>query len=127
MQPRPYSIQADARRQLLSITFETAFWDLDVAERFGVECRERFASLDCAPGQHLILVDLRNAVLQGQEVYARMRLLIESTTARRVALVASAPRARMQTKRLQVRDNIIMFADMDDAQAWLLDRISEAA
>ena len=127
MSSQAYQIRADAPRQLVTITFETLFWDLNVAQRFEAECRESVASLGCAAGQHMILVDLRNAMLQGQDVYARMQALIGTTTARRIALVASSPLARMQTKRLQVRDGIIMFADMDDAQAWLSDRISEAA
>ena len=127
MQPRPYLIQADARRQLVTITFESVFWDIDVAARFEAECRERIVSLGCAPGAHLVLVDLRNAVLQGQEVYARMQALVGSATARRVALVASSPLARMQTRRLQVREDIIMFAEMEDAQAWLFERASQAA
>jgi len=127
MQSHPYLIQADARRHLLTITFDTVFWDLHVVERFGAECRDSVASFDCSPGQHLVLVDLRNAVLQGQEVYGRLQALIGSATARRIALVASTPLARMQTKRLQVRDNIIMFADIDEAHAWLFDAIREAA
>ena len=127
MQTLPYLIHADERRHLLTITFDTVFWDLAVTERFATECRQSVALLGCAPGRHLILVDLRNAVLQGQEVYARLQSLIGSATARRIALVASSPLARMQTKRLQVNEHIVLFADLDDANAWLFDEISEAA
>lgn len=119
MDPAPFRIAADPALKLVTITFDQVFWDVGIAERFRDDCLAAVAGLGCAPGTHLILVDLRNAVLQSQDVYDRMKSLAGSATASRIALVASTPLARMQTKRLQIRDTIVMFADMPDARAWL--------
>jgi hypothetical protein len=120
MSLQPFQIATDPSRRLITITFSTLFWSLDIARSFRTEVVSATAALQCRPGDHLVLVDLRNAVIQSQEIYQRMQSLIGSATAARIALVASSPLARMQTKRLQVRENIVMFKEMDEAHAWLL-------
>ena len=127
MNSRPYRIASDPKRRLITITFDSVFWDAGVAERFRAECVAAVASLRCVPGTHLVLVDLRNAVLQSQEIFDKMQALIGTATASRIALVAATPLARMQTKRLQIRDTAVMFADMADAEAWLFAEESQAA
>jgi len=119
MASAPFRIACDPVRRLLTMTFDQVFWDTDVAERFRADCLAAAASFGCAPGTHVVLVDLRNAVLQSQSVFERLRLLAGDATAAKIALVAADPLARMQTKRLQVRDTIVMFAEMADAQCWL--------
>jgi len=117
----PYNIAAHPARKLIVLTFRQVFWDAEVADRFRSECLAAVASLGCAPGEHLILADLHNAVLQSQATYEKIQELIGSATAAGIALVAATPLARMQTKRLQIRDNVVMFADRAEAEAWLFD------
>jgi len=117
----PYDIAAHPARKLIVLTFRQVFWDAEVADRFRSECLAAVASLGCAPGEHLILADLHNAVLQSQATYEKIQELIGSATAAGIALVAATPLARMQTKRLQIRDNVVMFADRAEAEAWLFD------
>ena len=118
MDPHPYDIQLDSAQRLMTITFKSVFWDDSVSRRFVGDCLGAAVAL-AAQGEHVILVDLRTAVLQSQVVYEKMKALIGGATARRVALVATSPLARMQTKRLQLRDNIVLFASMDEARDWL--------
>lgn len=129
MDQRPYAIAADPARKLVTMSFDPVFWHKGVSSNFIQDCITAIASLECHSGEHVILVDLRQAVLQGQEVYNQMLGLMSSATARRIALVAAGPLTRMQTKRLQVRDNIVMFGDMAEATDWLFkpDSVTKAA
>jgi hypothetical protein len=119
MQSTPFRIVTDHARTLVIIEFERVFWDADIAKTFMKACIVAVTSLDCAPGEQLIMVDLREAVLQSQSVFEKMLALMAGATARRIALVASTPLARMQTKRLQIRENVVMFGEMTEAEAWL--------
>jgi len=121
MQAKPYRIVADPTQSLITITFDSVFWDMAVAEQFMRDCTAAVVALGGSAEQHLILVDLHNAVVQSQDVFDKMLALVGSATAARIALVASAPLARMQTKRLQVRDGVVMFATVESARAWLLE------
>lgn len=123
----PYFIDTDDQIGLMTIRFDTVFWDVGVAQCFARDAVAAASGMNWPVGEHLVLVDLRNAVLQTQQVYDQMKSLIGGATAKRIALVAAAPLARMQTKRLQLRDNIVMFAEMNEAAAWLLaDTVSTA-
>ena len=115
----PYRIVADRSRRLLTLEFDTIFWDMAVARQFMQDCIAAVETLECEPGEHVILVDLRNAVIQSRDIYEKMQGLVAQARAARIALVAAAPLARMQTKRLQIRDNVVLFADMAEAEAWL--------
>jgi len=119
MTAKPYQITIDHRRSLIAISFTPVFWSDSVSSSFVADCLAAVQSMTCKPAEHLILVDLQNAVLQSKDVYDRMIGLVGAATARRIALIAAAPLARMQTKRLQIRDNVVMFDDAASAQAWL--------
>lgn len=127
MDTKPYQITVDPDRKLVTMSFDPLFWDDGVSTCFVRDCIGAVASLACDPTQLLILVDLRHAVLQSKDVYDRMLGLIAAATARRIALVAAAPLARMQTKRLQVRDNVVMFEDLSTAEDWLFGDADVAA
>ena len=127
MDLRPYRISADASHKLVSIYFEPVFWDMEVCKRFMGDCLSAVASLGAQGGDFLVLVDLRDAVIQSQDVYVKAQALIASNAALRIALIASTPRARMQTKRLLLRDNVMMFPDVPEAEAWLVGGLEQAA
>jgi len=127
MDTQPFHVAAYPQRKLIVLTFVQAFWDEQVADSFRQQCLAAVASLGCPPGEHLILADLHNAVLQSQATYEKMQDLIGTATAARIAMVAATPLARMQTKRLQIRDTIVMFADRDEAEAWLFADGQQAA
>ena len=126
MDQRPYLIHLDYSANLMSITFDGLFWTETIAKQFVKDCMIAVASL-ATSGEHLILIDLRTAVLQSQVVYEKMKLLIGASTARRIALVATSPLARMQTKRLRLRDSIVLFATLEEARQWLFDAPAEQA
>ena len=126
MDVKPYQITTDPLRKLVTMSFDPLFWDEGVSKSFIRDCIGAVESLACDQKQHLILVDLRHAVLQSKDVYDRMLSLVASATARRIALVAAAPLARMQTKRLQIRDDVVMFDELSVAESWLF-RGDEAA
>jgi hypothetical protein len=127
MPDAPFTIGSDPARRLLTIGVASLLWDMALARHFAAGCAAAVARLDCAPGQHLVLVDLRNAVIQSQDVFERLHALVSASVARRIALVAAAPLARMQTKRLQLRDNVVMFGDLREAEAWLFEAAARAA
>jgi len=127
MTAAPFHIATHPARKLVVLTFVQEFWDEEVADRFARECLAAVASLGCAPGEHVVLADLHNAVLQSQATHERMQGLIASATAARIALIAATPLARMQTKRLQIRDTVVMFADRAEAEAWLFEGDRQAA
>ena len=116
-----FSIEIDRRRNALAVRFDGTFWSADVLEGFRHGIAQAVRDLAPAPGTHLVLVDLRNAILQSQDTIAGAQKLIGASTAARIALVASRALARMQTKRLQLRENVVLFADMAAAEAWLYD------
>jgi hypothetical protein len=127
MDPKPYTIAVDRDQNLVTIAFAPVFWTGNVSGNFIKDCIGVVTSLPCKPGDHLILVDLHNAVIQSKSVYDKMIVLITSATARRIALIASEPIARMQTKRLQTRDTIVLFEDVSTARTWLFEDRSSAA
>ena len=127
METKHYRIETDSRSKLMQISFSEIFWDMATAQRFKADCLAATASIACAPGEHLVLVDLRNAVLQSKDVYEKMQHLVGNASAARIALVASTPLARMQTKRLQIRDDVVMFAEITDARDWLFAVPEQAA
>lgn len=127
MDAKPYQITTEPARKLVTMSFDPIFWDEGVSNSFIQDCVGAVGSLACDPKQHLILVDLRHAVLQSKDVYDRMLSLVSSATARRIALVAAAPLARMQTKRLQIRDDVVMFDELPAAESWLFSHNGSAA
>lgn len=114
-----FAIQSDRTRRLLEVTFERAFWNHAVVDRFVAECVEAAVALDCELGTQRTIVHLRNAMLQSQAVIARLGKFMGDPTVGRVALVATTPLERMQSRRLIVRDDIRLFDDMAAATAWL--------
>ena len=127
MDAKPYQITTEPARKLVSMSFDPMFWDEGVSQSFIRDCVGAVGALACNPKHHLILVDLRHAVLQSKDVYDRMLSLVAAATARRIALVASAPLARMQTKRLQIRGNVVMFDELSAAESWLFSHDESAA
>lgn len=104
------------------MSFETIFWDAAVVARFKAETEKAVASLQCPPGSHLVLVDLRGAILQSQDTIAAAQGIVGGSMARKIALVAKNTLARMQTKRLQIRENVLLFETLEYAEAWLFDQ-----
>lgn len=115
-----YTISCDIELSLVTITFEPTFWDDEVKKRFVAETLLAIASLGCEIGKQLILVDLRNAILQSQSTIATLQKFLSDPRGGKVALVAESPLSRMQTKRLRVREDVRMFNTVSEASAWLM-------
>lgn len=127
MSDQPFVISTYKHRKLVCITFKQVFWDTDIKRSFIEGCVNAIVSLDCEIGSQAILVDLRTAILQSQDLIASMQKFLSDPSGGRIALVADTPLARMQTKRLQVREDVRMFDDVASAEAWLFSSASAEA
>ena len=120
-------IATDRQRGLLRLQL-AGFWSPEDFNRFKRTYTQALADLGIAPGQHAILVDLREATLQTQALIGDVQAFMANfeNKARRIALVAASALARMQTKRLAIRSDIVLFATMEAAEDWLFDRAAAA-
>ncbi|MGR6328947.1 hypothetical protein ACU5AX_07775 [Sphingomonas sp. XXL09] len=114
-----YHISADTDQSFIVITFKDTFWDYDIKTKFVGDTVKAIMSLGCKFGDQRIIVDLRNAVLQSQSTITSLQKFLSDPSGGKVALVAETPMARMQTKRLQVRDGVQMFPTIPEAEEWL--------
>lgn len=115
-----YEIAIDRSRRLVRVVFGGAFWDAPLFERYRADCLAAVVDLHCSPGEHMFLIDLTTAVVQSQEVVAAIQAFTARATARRIAFVVGTGLTGLQAKRLQVRDGVRVFADIHEAEGWLL-------
>lgn len=116
-------IATDRQRGLLRLQL-AGFWSAEDFDKFKRTYTHALADLGMAPNQHVILVDLREATLQTQALIADVQAFMANfgNRARRIALVAASALARMQTKRLAIRTDIVLFATMEAAEEWLFEK-----
>jgi hypothetical protein len=118
-----YDIGIQNHNNLVTIKM-TGFWSIGTVKDFAHDMRIAVASLDCMPGDHLVLVDLSQFKVQAQAVIAAFQAFILSAdpAARRIAFVRGEGLAHIQSKRVMVRDPMAMFDTRIDAMDWLLCR-----
>ena len=105
----------------------SGFWSHDNFEGFKREVIKAVANLGIAPGEHMILIDLREATLQTQALISDAQAFMAGAEnkARRVAFVVASALSRMQTKRLAIRPGIALFETIENAEKWLFDEAME--
>ena len=115
-----FNLTVDRDRGLLRLQL-SGFWSATDFARFKKRIVGAVTDLGTGPGQHMILVDLREATLQTQELISNAQDFIANAEnkARRIALVAASALARMQTKRLVVRPGVVLFETIEEAERWL--------
>lgn len=88
-------------------------------------------SLGAPYDDHSTLVDIRDLRLQPQQVFAIFTNFVATTKhkSRRIAIVVGEGTARMQFRRVAerapLRDDMLIFARVDEALDWLTDQASE--
>lgn len=115
-----YTIETDKARGRMTLTLSGFFSEDDVA-LFTKERTAAQAALRCAPNQHLTLCDVSGCRLQSAAVVEAFTRIIGDPRAmsRRIAFVVGSSLARMQVRRMLVRDNAACFEDRASAEAWL--------
>jgi hypothetical protein len=121
MEDGSYTIEADATNRLLTLSL-VGFWSAEVAEAFARDQQIAARRLSVRPHQHLTLADLSRFSLQPQVVVGICRALIADAAlpSRKLAVVAGEGLARIQIKRILVRERMEVFSDRASAMAWLL-------
>ena len=122
MQGGSYSIEVDVSSKLVLLDL-VGFWSEDTATAFAQDVQAAVRRIGARPNQHLVLADLSRFRLQSQAVVAicRSSILDARLPARRLAVVVGEGLARIQIKRILVRDGMEVFAGRQAAIGWLLD------
>jgi hypothetical protein len=126
-----FSFEVDSGRNLVRFVLTGLFMPKDVSA-FLEARREAHAKLTCAPGQHVTLTDLRAIKILPRETVGAWaaHLADPQTRVRRLAFVVAPTLVLRQLARaLDGRDdhNTRCFADIEVAEAWLLEGSVPAA
>jgi hypothetical protein len=118
-----YTIQSDPAQQLITVTM-SGFLTVEEVQAFSDEEQGMVAALGWGSGEYLLLIRTEDATIQSQEVVAKFTDIVANSIykAKRIAVVRGTSLTRLQTHRiLSTRDNAAIFADGDEAEAWLFD------
>ena len=117
-----YTIEVDEPNKLLLLEL-IGFWSAETAAAFARDQQVAVRRVSARPHVHLTLADLSRFSLQPQVVVGICRTLIAEAQipSRRLAVVAGEGLARIQIKRILVRDRMQVFNDRAAANARLLD------
>ncbi|HEX8302048.1 hypothetical protein [Sphingomonas sp.] len=117
-----YEISIDPARGLLRIIVR-GFLSLDDLVDILAAQKKAVVQLGLGPNEHIALCDFSSGALQSQDVIqlSRAALANPSFMARRVAFVITSALARLQLRRMLVRDDAAFFETIEDAEAWLFD------
>lgn len=128
MKKADFSITVDVQRSLVRMTMSGFFAADDIA-RF-VQARDAaHRQLLSAPNQHVTLVDIREMQIQAQDSVAAFQRVLANPVirSRRLAFVVARSLARLQVQRAADTRDAAYFADVADAERWLLDESAVAA
>ena len=118
-----FEIRTQSYRRLLRLKL-LGFWSMDDFVALQTALESETAKVRVGGLPHLMLVDLTDFKIQTQAVLAACQELIGSgaNPPEKLALVGGEGLARMQFRRAIVRENMAMFENSSDAEAWLFDR-----
>lgn len=116
-----FSIRNDIPHALMHITMAGFFEPADIA-RFAAARDRELVALRTRPNEHLTLVDIRSMDIQAADSVAAFRQLLADprTVSRRIAFVVGRSLAAMQIRRAAHGRDTQYFADIEEAEAWLL-------
>jgi hypothetical protein len=123
-----YNIEIDHSRALLSVTLN-GFFAYDQVESLRGDLRVAIRQLQCKPGSHVSLFDIRGCKIQSQEVVSAFRSMSDTDriVARRLAIVVGDSLMRMQLRRMigPERD-AKTFDDAASARRWLTEGLPKS-
>jgi hypothetical protein len=123
-----FIFNVDEVASLVRVTMGGFFSPSDIAD-FRKARDEAHMRLRCGPNQHVTLIDIRSMKIQSQEAVAEFQKLFAERRqrSRRIAIVVSSSLSRTQVKRAAAGRDAGYFQDPAEAEAWLLDRLEQAA
>lgn len=114
-------VEVDFGRSLVRATM-SGFLGIEEVIEFSRQEQAAVQQMGCGSGGFLLIVDTEGAVIQSQEVVAKLTDLVLNSPlkAKRIAVVRGGSLTRMQTSRiLMVREDTAIFPGVDEAEAWL--------
>jgi hypothetical protein len=108
----------------------SGFLGIEEVVEFSRQEQAAVEQMGCGSGEFLLMVHTGDAVIQSQEVVAKLTDLVLNSPlkAKRIAVVRGGSLTRMQTSRiLMVRENAAMFLGADEAEAWLFGAVHAPA
>jgi hypothetical protein len=123
-----FTILPDARRKLLRVHL-SGFFSVEEVADFCHQAQRAILGMGCVSGEHSLLVDTRDCVLQAQPVVLAFGKLISEPrfAARRIAIVTGTVASRMQTRRILAHPDARLFDTPEDAEAWLMEETGRTA
>jgi hypothetical protein len=117
-----FSIAIDPACDLVTIVMTGLLLPEDVAD-FSEARQKVHGMLNCAPGRHLTLTDLRATKILPRETVDAFAILLtdRQSRARRLAFVVGPTLVRSQLMRALAGRDARCFADPAAAEAWLLE------
>jgi hypothetical protein len=98
-------------------------WDVPTALAFERALASAVATLTCAPGNHLVLSDVREFQVQSEEIVLCCRAMFDrGEDGGGVALVVGAGACRAQIPQVVGEHAVGVFEDVAAGEAWLLER-----
>ena len=122
-----YSIAVDRERRIVCATMSGFFSEEEVAA-FARDEQAAAASLGCPSGQFGLLIEGSGGLIQSQDVAAAFRALMADLPlkAGRIAMVTGSALLKLQLRRMITSDRAAVFDTMDEARAWIEQRLAEA-
>lgn len=115
------TVAAEPNRKLVFARM-SGFLSIEEVEQFSREEQGAVEKMGLRSGEHLLLIDTGNAVIQAQQVIAAfMHIVVHSRfKARRIAVVRHNSLTYLQSRRiLSLRDNAEVFDTPEEAERWL--------
>lgn len=120
--PSTCQIILEPERLLIRMTL-AGFFTLEDVRRFDQERQLAIGKLRCGINQHFTLCDVSGCELSTPDVAAALQRVIGNPIfrSRKCAMVVRGALARLQAKRVVQRQDIQMFDQIADAEAWLME------
>ncbi|PZU77210.1 MAG: hypothetical protein DI530_13145 [Sphingomonas sp.] len=119
-----FHVAVDVDRDMVRTTL-TGFFDAAAMRRYLDARAAAFGLLRCGPNEHLSLTDLREMMIQSQDMVGAFSATLADPAfrSRRLGFVIGSSLARMQLTRAlggRLGEHVRIFADMDAAEHWVL-------
>lgn len=118
-----FTIHSDPASTILRVDM-SGFLTLDEVQRFSTAEQEAARALTLAHGGFDLLIRTPDGIAQSQEVMTAFFQMLGQARykARSIAIVAERPLLRMQLRRVFTVDHVGIFAELAEANDWLIGR-----
>lgn len=118
---KPYSIETDPSRRLLSIVMR-GYWEQPTFDHFSAEYSQKIRTMHASGTLDFAMIDGREFAVQARKISDQFRDLIAAHSpymARRTATVVPTQLNKLQAERTGEAIDARYFTDMEAARAWL--------